>query len=189
MGAVGSIFVEIYISHIMLGDLIGAGMKAGGAIFGGLSASRAMKKVRQNIGEQRRLNREWYDMQAHEDATQRADAVRMAEITRENMRRGVAEARGAAAVAGGSDAAVASAQSAGADAMAETAARIAVAGVGRKDALGAEYRQREAALTDQLNNMEMRKAENVMRAGMAVGEAGAGLADAINETAATEKNE
>ena len=45
----------------MTGSLIGAGLQAVGSIFGGISASKAMKKVKKNLQQQKQANQDWYD--------------------------------------------------------------------------------------------------------------------------------
>ena len=61
----------------MIGSIIGAGMQAAGAIWGGISASKSAKKVTQSIERQQQENQDWYDRRYNEDATQRADAQRL----------------------------------------------------------------------------------------------------------------
>lgn len=57
-----------------MAGLVGAALGAVGSIFGGISASRAMKKAKQNLQDQIDKNQDWYDRRYNEDATQRADA-------------------------------------------------------------------------------------------------------------------
>ncbi|MCM1405167.1 MAG: hypothetical protein NC210_01960, partial [[Clostridium] fimetarium] len=71
----------------MIGSLIGAGIGAVGSIFGGIKASEAMREVKRGIERQRKKNQDWYDRRYNEDATQRADAQRALEITREQIKR------------------------------------------------------------------------------------------------------
>ena len=54
----------------MIGSLVGAGLSAVGSIFGGISASKAMKKVKKNLQAQKQANKDWYDRRYNEDATQ-----------------------------------------------------------------------------------------------------------------------
>ncbi|MDE5869781.1 MAG: hypothetical protein K2H18_06075, partial [Muribaculaceae bacterium] len=61
----------------MVGSLVGAAMKIGGTIFGGISASKAMKRVKANLESQKAANQDWFDRRYNEDATQRADAQAM----------------------------------------------------------------------------------------------------------------
>ena len=57
--------------------LIGSAIGAAGSIFGGISASKAMKRAKKNVEAQRQKNQDWYDRRYNEDATQRADAQRI----------------------------------------------------------------------------------------------------------------
>lgn len=45
----------------MLGSILGAGLKLGGSVFGGIKTSKAMKNVRNNINNQLKVNQDWYD--------------------------------------------------------------------------------------------------------------------------------
>ena len=65
----------------MLGSAIGGTLGIGASIYGGISASKSMKKIKKNIENQMRENQDWYDRRYNEDATQRADAQRILSIT------------------------------------------------------------------------------------------------------------
>lgn len=67
----------------MLGNLLGTGLSAVGSIFGGISASKSMKKVKNNLEAQKQANQDWYDRKYNENATQRADAQRILTKTEE----------------------------------------------------------------------------------------------------------
>ena len=82
----------------MIGSIIGAGMQAAGAIWGGISAAKSAKKVKQNIEEQKQKNQDWYDRRYNEDPTQRADAVRLLTMTEESIKKRNKAAAGSAAV-------------------------------------------------------------------------------------------
>ena len=45
----------------LIGSIVGGGLSAAGAIFGGISASKAMKKAKRNVEAQRKKNQDWYD--------------------------------------------------------------------------------------------------------------------------------
>ena len=60
--------------------------------------------------------------------------------------------------------------------MAEAASQIAAAGDRRKDAIEQQYRQRDAELDGQLNNIEAGKAQAISQAVQGVAGAGANLA-------------
>ncbi len=85
----------------IFGGAIGAGLGAVGSIFGGIAASKAMKRVKKNLQEQRRKNQDWYDRRYNEDATQRADAQAILTKTEESIRNRNKQAAGVQAVMGG----------------------------------------------------------------------------------------
>ena len=83
--------------------LIGSAIGAAGSIFGGISASKAMKRAKKNVEAQRQKNQDWYDRRYNEDATQRADAQRILTQTEESIKQRNKQAAGSAAVMGGTD--------------------------------------------------------------------------------------
>lgn len=163
----------------MIGSIIGGAMKVGGAIFGGISASNAMKKVKKNIQEQQRKNQDWYDQRYNEDATQRADAQRILTITQENIRKRNQQAAGTQAVMGGTEESVAAAKAANNEALADATSQIAVNADSRKDAIEQQYLATDAQLQNQLNNLEINKANAISQAVQGVANAGAGIAGAF----------
>lgn len=160
----------------MIGSLIGGAVGAIGSIFGGVKASQAMKKVKANVESQKQANEDWMNRRYNEDVTQRADSQRVLTKTREMMRERNRAAAGAQAVMGGTEESVAAAKAAGNEAMAEAASQIAAAGDRRKDAIEQQYRQRDAELDGQLNNIEAGKAQAISQAVQGVAGAGANLA-------------
>lgn len=163
----------------MIGSILGGAMKIGGAIFGGVSASKAMKRVKQNLQEQQRQNEAWYNRRYNEDATQRADAQRILTITQENIRNRNRAAAGTQAVMGGTEESVAAAKAANNEALADATSQIAVNGERRKDAIEQEYRQTDANLDAQLNNMEVNRANAIAAAVKGVSDAGSRIAGAF----------
>lgn len=163
----------------MIGSLIGAGLSAVGSIFGGISASKAMKKVKNNLENQKRENQDWYDRRYNEDATQRADAQRILSKTEESIRNRNRQAAGSAAVMGGTEESVAAAKAANNAALADATATIAANADARKDQIEAQYQQKKAQVDDALNNLEMNKAQAISSAMQGVAQAGAGIAGAF----------
>lgn len=163
----------------MLGSIIGGAMKVGGAIFGGISASKAMKKVKKNIQEQQRKNQDWYDQRYNEDATQRADAQRILTMTQESIRQRNQQAAGAQAVMGGTEESVAAAKAANNAALADATSQIAVNADRRKDQIEQQYMSTDQQLQSQLNNLEINKANAISQAVQGVANAGAGIAGAF----------
>ena len=161
----------------MIGSLIGAGISTAGSIFGGIKASKAMKKVKKNLEAQKQANQDWYDRRYNEDATQRADAQRILTKTEEAIKNRNRQAAGAQAVAGGTEESVAAAKAANNQALAEATSQIAVNADARKDRIESQYQAKEAQLDDALNNMEVNKAQAISTAVQGVSQAGAGIAE------------
>ena len=160
----------------ILGSAIGGALGVGGAIFGGISASKAMKKVKRNLQQQQRENQSWYDRRYNEDVTQRADAQRILTMTSENIRQRNRAAAGTQAVMGGTEDAVAAAKAANNEALADATSQIAAAGERRKDAIEQQYLATKQNLNNQLNGMEQAKAANVQQMALGMAQAGADMA-------------
>lgn len=141
--------------------LIGSAIGAVGSVFGGVSASKAMKKVKSNVEAQRRKNQNWYDRRMNEDATQRADAQRILTQTEENIKQRNRQAAGSTAVMGGTDESVATTKAANNQAIADAASLIAARGDARKDNIEATYMENDNAFADQLNQIEQGRAQAI----------------------------
>lgn len=160
----------------ILGSAIGGALGIGGSIFGGISASKAMKKVKSNLEGQMKDNQNWYDRRYNEDATQRADSQRILTMTNENVKQRNRQAAGAQAVMGGTEESVAAAKAANNQAIADATSQIAVNGERRKDQIEQQYLQTKADLNDKLNNLEQGKAQAVSQAVQGVAQAGSNIA-------------
>ena len=144
--------------------LIGAALGAAGSIFGGISASKAMKRAKANVERQMRENQDWYDRRYNEDATQRADALRILTMTEDSIKRRNRAAAGTAAVMGGTDESVAAEKAANAQTMADATSQIAANSDARKDAIENQFMSRKEDLNNQLNQMEQGKAHAISQA-------------------------
>lgn len=160
----------------ILGGAIGAGLGAVGSIFGGVSASKAMKRVKNNLQEQRKKNQDWYNRRYNEVATQRADAQAILTKTEDSIRNRNKQAAGVQAVMGGTEESVAAAKAANNEALAQATTNIAVNGEARKDAIEGQYLQTDANIQQQINDLEQKKAVNVSQAIQGVTQAGANIA-------------
>lgn len=160
----------------MIGSMIGAGMQIAGSIFGGISASKAMKNVKNNLDQQKKANQDWYNRRYNEDATQRADAQAALTRTEESIKNRNRQAAGAQAVMGGTEESVAAAKAANNQALAEATTNIAVNADRRKDAIEQQYQAKDEALQQQLNDLEMKKAQATSQAIQGVAQAGANIA-------------
>ena len=163
----------------LIGSIVGGGLSAAGAIFGGISASKAMKKAKRNVEAQRKKNQDWYDQRYNEDATQRADAQRILTQTEESIKQRNRAAAGSAAVMGGTDESVAAAKAANNEALADATAQISANADARKDSIEATYLQNDNAFVEQLNAIEQGKAQAISQAVQGVANAGASIAGAF----------
>lgn len=163
----------------LIGGAIGAGISAIGGIFGGISASKAMKKVKRNIEQQQKENQDWYDRRYNEDATQRADAQRMITMVNDSIKKRNKQAAGAAAVMGGSEEAVAMAKEANNQALSDTTSQIVANAEQRKDNIEQQYLNRKADLNQQLNDLQMKKAQNTAQAIQGVTSAAQSIGNAL----------
>lgn len=146
-------------------------MGAAGSIFGGISASKAMKKVKRNLEAQKKANQDWYDRRYNEDATQRADAQRILTMTEDSIRKRNQQAAGSQAVMGGTEESVAAAKAANNQALADATSQIAVNAEARKDQIEQTYQQRDAQINEALNNLEINKAQAISQAVQGVAQA------------------
>lgn len=144
--------------------LIGSALGAVGSIFGGISASKAMKKVQQNLEQQQREAADLYNRRYNEDYTQRADAQRILNMTEQAIKNRNRAAAATQAVMGGTDESVAAEKAANAGAMADTASRIAAAGANRQDEVESQYQNTKANLNNQLNQAQQWKAGQIAQA-------------------------
>lgn len=160
----------------ILGSAIGGALGIGGSIFGGISASKAMKKAKRIVEGEMKDNQNWYDRRYNEDATQRADAQRILTMTNDNIRQRNQQAAGAQAVMGGTEESVAAAKAANNQALADATSQIAVNGERRKDQIESQYLQTKADLNEKLRNIEIGKANAVSQAVQGVAQAGSNIA-------------
>ena len=163
----------------LIGSIAGGALGAAGSIFGGISASKAMKRVKKNLQAQKEANQNWYDRRYNEDATQRADAQRILTQTEESIRNRNRQAAGAQAVMGGTDESTAAAKAANAQALADATSQITVNAENRKDQIEQTYQQRDSQINEALNNLEINKAQAISQAVQGVAKAGAGIAGAF----------
>lgn len=159
-----------------MGLLAGGALGAIGSIFGGISASKAMKKVKKNLQAQKQANQDWYDRRYNEDATQRADVQRILTKTEESIRNRNRQVAGAQAVMGGTEESVAAARAVNNQALADATSQIAVNAEARKDQVEETYQQRDAQIDDALNNLEKNRAQAISSAALGAAQTGTGIA-------------
>lgn len=144
-----------------IGSMVGSGLKIGSSIFGGINASKAMRRVRDNVKAARTENQNWYNRRYNEDATQRADAQSLLNNTRELLMRKAQNAAATNAVMGGTDEAAALDKADSNDTLASTIDKLNTAADARKDRIENDYRTRDEDYQSQLNNLEISKAKAI----------------------------
>ena len=159
-----------------IGSMIGAGMTAASAIYGGIKNAKAYKDVIGNIKQQQQDNQDWFDRRYNEDSTQRADAQALLTATEESIRNRNRQAAGAAAVMGGTDESVATAKAANNQALVDATSKIAAAADQRKDAIENQYMSTKSNLNSQINDMTLKKAQSTADAVKDVADAAGSLA-------------
>lgn len=169
----------------MIGSIVGGALKIGSSIFGGISASKAAKRARERVEQQKRENEDWYNRRYNEDATQRADAQRLLTRTAEAIKERNKAAAGRSAVMGGDDASVAMEKERNAQALADATSNIVAMGEARKDDIEEKYLSRKDNLDKQLVNIEKQKAQAIASAvggaANAAGDIAGGLSDLDEE--------
>lgn len=163
----------------LFGSIAGGALGAAASIFGGISASKAMRRVKEQLQAQKQANQNWYDRRYNEDATQRADAQRILAQTEESIKNRNRQAAGVQAVMGGTDESTAAAKAANAQALADATSQIAAGADNRKDQIEQTYQQRDSQINGALNDMEINKAQAISQAVQGVAKAGAGIAGAF----------
>ena len=161
----------------MLGGIIGAAGGALGGVLGGVSRNKMLKKQMKMVNQQKQENQDWYDRRYNEDSTQRADAQAMLTKTAEAIKQRNRASAGSAAVMDGTDESLAATKAANAQAMAETASNIAVAGEQRKDQIENQYMDRKNSYDEKLQNLESQKQDGLQMLSNAVGGAVNGFAE------------
>lgn len=141
----------------MIGTILGIGS----SIFGGIMSARAAKKQQKAIEEQRKKNEEWYNRRYNEDATQRADAVRMLERTKDFIKERNKRAEGVAAVMGTPASAVAVEKANNNNIITDVTSNIVAQNEARKDMIEQTYLEKDDRYQEQLNQNNQNKADNI----------------------------
>lgn len=162
----------------MIGSIIGGAMKVAGSVAGGLAASKAARQQDKRLEQQLQENQDWFDRRYNEDATQRADAMRLIQMTEESIKNRNKQAAGAAAVMGGTNESVAAAKAANNATLTDTVASIAAYAANRKDQIENQYMANKAETVKQQNAVSMNKAANITNAIDGVANAAGDIASA-----------
>lgn len=160
----------------MVGAILSGVGALGSAIYGAVASAQQNKAARNLIQQQRDDNRAWYNIRYNQDYTQRADAQQLLAKQKEMLQDYAKNASATAAVAGGSDEAVAVQKAAANKAVADTTSNIAANAAAEKDRVESTYRQQDAALNQQQANIKAQQAQATAQAAAQAVNAGIGLA-------------
>lgn len=158
-----------------LGSIIGGASGLVGGLFGGISKRKMMKEQEKLLNAEQADNQSWYDRRYNEDATQRADAQRMLQMTEENIRNRRKQLDGMEKVGGLTQERIAAENSENAKILADTAAQIAVAGANRKDAIESQYMAKKDALNDEIRKVKAGTPSGLDIASNAIGGGASGI--------------
>lgn len=144
--------------------MIGTVLGIGSSILGGVLGVRAANKAQAQIKEQQRKNEEWYNRRYSEDATQRADAVRLLNKTRDFIKERNKQAEGVAAVMGTPAGAVAVEKANNNAIIGDVTSQIIADNEARKDMIEQSYMDRDQNYQAQLNQMQLAKVDQIAEA-------------------------
>ena len=159
----------------LIGSAVGAGMKAAGAIAGGIIQRKAMDTISGNIGQLESDNLDWYNRRSNEDGTQRADFQRLY-LTMKGIRDSNRAAAGAAAVGGASEESIAAGKAANNQMLADLTAQQAAQFDAKKDSIEQQYMGTKTDLINQKNALEQQKAAATKQAVQGVADAAGSIA-------------
>lgn len=150
---------------ILTGLAIGsAALGLGSSIFGGISSAKKAREQRRLLAAQKAEEDAWYKRRYNEDYADSAAGQNLLRKAKDYAREHYKKAEGAAAVAGGTDAAVAMAKEQGNKVVADTLADMAAADVARKDNVDNMHRQAKNAFSQQEQQIKATEAANISAA-------------------------
>lgn len=164
---------------VTIGMIISAASQIAGPVVGGIYSSKAAKKAKANVEEQKQENQNWYDRRYNEDPLQRSSAQRILTYTQDMLRKRNRAAAGKAAVTGGTQESVAAEKEASAKALADATSNIYASNEARKDNIEGQYRQRDANLKDRLAEIEQQRAKAIAQAITGVSSAASSLTNSL----------
>lgn len=144
----------------MLGALIGAGLGLAGTIAGGIGKSKARRKQREQLEQQQRENQAWYDRRYNEDATKRADAVRMLTLMNDQIRNRNRAAKGRQAVMGGTEDSVTAERESNNKVAADTTSQIIANADARKNNIEQQYLNNKRQIDGSKMQLQAQAAED-----------------------------
>lgn len=150
----------------MLGTAIAAGVLGlGEAIYGAVSSNRKNRNAQNIIKNRQKELKRWYEIQSAKDFTQRADMRSIINNQRQTYLDGIKRAAATNAVAGGTDASLATAKQQANAAVADTYSSMAQMASTYKDQLEQQNIQQQTALDQQRAQTYQQQAAQAAQAG------------------------
>lgn len=154
---------------------IGGALQLGSSIYGAVASAKQNAKAEEELNKRREENKRWYEMKMNEDYTMRPDVQNVLRKQREMLTEQYQRARATNIVAGGTDESLALQQQAANRQMGETMADVAANAATHKDAIEAQHRAEENALSQQQQQIYANQANATAQAAAQLGNAGSGL--------------
>lgn len=157
----------------VLGALAGASAAASLAstIWGGSKAAEQQAKAEAELRAEKARNEAWYTRRYNESYADTAAGQNMIRMAKDAAREHWRREAGAAAVAGGTDAAAAMAKEAGNKMVGDAIAQVAAQDTARKDSVDAAYRAERSRLSQQQMALDQQKAANISQVAGGVSDA------------------
>lgn len=166
---------------LIIGSIIGGGIKAVVGIAGGIAAGHAMRNAMRDVNRQKQEEQSLFERNYNQDYLQRSDVQRLLNQTEESIRKRNRESAARDAIMGGSGEASASAMEANAQAMADAAGTINAQSDAYKQRLMSQHQSQQNMYNQQLQNLKVAKGKAIEQAAGAVGDAAAVTGSAIDD--------
>lgn len=138
-----------------------AGASLAASLWGGGKAAEQQRRAEAELQAERARNNAWYNRRYNESYVDTAAGQNMIRMAKDAAREHWMREAGAAAVAGGTDAASARAKEAGNRMVGNAIAQMAATDTARKDNVDAAYRAENSRLSQQQMALDQQKAQNI----------------------------
>ena len=170
--------------------IAGLAASLGSAIWGGVSSSNAAAASKNEVKRQSARENAWFNKRYNEKYVDTASGRAALEEAKEYAKENWKKAAGSAAVAGGTDAAVAQAKNAGNKMMAQTVRGMAAQDTARQDSAYTSHQTAQDRYSSQIAALNAQKAQAIAKAAGSASDAvlkgmGEILGDAADADAAT----
>ena len=163
-----------------IGSIIGGAAGAAASLAGSAGKNKSIRDYLKSLHNQMDENQDIYDRKANEDSTQLASSQSILKDTWNRIMNRNKQIAGSLSVMGGTNESAAAEKAANADAMANAASQIAVAGQNRKDQAERDYLARKEKLQGQIDNANMQKQGLWDTVGNALAGAAQGVGAGVN---------